>query len=297
MNRLPRSRRLVALVAFLLTGCVPASPAAQPPPPTVAGPAGDAPPVEIAIASSDLAVGKERFAFALLDEAKDLLPDADLALTFFRIQGDKALQAAQAKAHYYASPLAGAGLYVAPVTFEQAGVWGLEVAGRLADGRTMATQRIRFTVAGHPAGPAVGETPPPTTNPVLAAGQDIREISTDPQPDPELYAMTVDQARASGRPTLVLMATPGLCQSKICQPVMGEVKALKARWQGKMNFIHVEVYRSMAEPGELSATMQAWGLSTEPWVYLLDKKGRVAARLEGSASVAELEPLLQALDP
>ena len=64
-----------------------------------------------------------------------------------------------------------------------------------------------------------------------------------------------------------------------------------------MNFIHIEVYRSLTEPGELSATMQAWGLSTEPWVYLLDAKGLVAARLEGSASVAEIEPLLAELLP
>ena len=64
-----------------------------------------------------------------------------------------------------------------------------------------------------------------------------------------------------------------------------------------MNFIHVEVYASISEPGDLSATMQAWHLSTEPWVYLLDKEGRVANRLEGSASVTEIEPLLRELQP
>lgn len=286
-----------AIAALLLGACAPS--AATPAPGAAAGPGAvaDAPPVEIAIASSDLAVGRERFAFALLDGSKELLPDADLQLGFFKIQGDKAVQAGQAKARYFASPLAGSGLYVAAADFDQAGVWGLELSGSLADGRRIAPQRIRFTVAGHPAGPAVGETPPPTANPTLAPGQDIRSLSTDPEPDPELYAMTIDQARASGRPTLVLFATPGLCQSKLCQPVMGEVKALKARWRNKVNFIHVEVYASVSEPGELSATMQAWHLSTEPWVYLLDKEGRVANRLEGSASVAEIEPLLRELRP
>lgn len=286
-----------AFALLFLAACAPA--AATPAPSTGNGSAagGDTPPVEIAIASSDLAVGRERFAFALLDGTKELLPDADLGLNFFKIQGDKAVQTGQAKARYFPSPLAGSGLYVAAADFDEAGVWGLEVSGSLADGRSIAPQRIRFTVAGHPAGPAVGETPPPTTNPTLAPGQDIRTLSTDPEPDPELYAMTIDQARGSGRPTLVLFATPGLCQSKLCQPVMGEVKALKARWRDKVNFIHVEVYASVSEPGELSATMQAWHLSTEPWVYLLDKEGRVANRLEGSASVAEIEPLLRELRP
>jgi len=286
-----------AFALLILAACAPA--AVTPAPSTGDGSTagGDTPPVEIAIASSDLAVGRERFAFALLDGSKELLPDADLQLGFFKIQGDKAVQAGQAKARYYPSPLAGSGLYVAAVDFDQAGVWGLELTGSLADGQSIAPQRIRFTVAGHPAGPAVGEAPPPTANPTLVPGQDIRSISSDPEPDPELYAMTVDQARASGRPTLVLFATPGLCQSKLCQPVMGEVKALKARWRDKVNFIHVEVYASVSEPGDLSATMQAWHLSTEPWVYLLDKEGRVANRLEGSASVTEIEPLLRELQP
>ncbi len=294
------SRHRLALAATLLVaGCVPATTTVP------QGDAGkdpsvvkdDASAVEVVIASSDLALGRERFAFALLDASKNLLPDADLTVTFFRIEGDKAVQAAQSEARYYAPRQEGTGLYVAPIIFEQAGIWGLEVAGNLADGRAITPQRIRFTVATRPSGPAVGETPPATDNPVLSSDQDIREISTDPRPDPAFYAMTVDEARASGLPTLVLLATPGLCQSKICQPVMDEVKTLKARWQGRVNFIHVEVYRSLSDPGELSATMQAWGLNTEPWVYLLDKEGRVAARLEGSATAAEIEPLLETLKP
>jgi hypothetical protein len=72
---------------------------------------------------------------------------------------------------------------------------------------------------------------------------------------------------------------------------MDEVKALKARWGDRFNFIHVEVYQSF-DPLVYADAMAAWGLATEPWVFVLDADGRVAERLEGSATAAEIEPIL-----
>lgn len=256
-----------------------------------------APALEVAVASSDLAVGAERFAFGLMDEQGQLVPDARLSLAFFRIEGDQAIEAGRAPAHYFGAPAGASGLYVAQTRFDRAGVWGLEVSGTLADGQALAPQRLRFTVAGRSSGPALGEEPPDIDQAVLEEGGDPRSLSTDPHPDPDLYRMTVAQAKRSGRPSLLLFATPGLCQSEICLPVMEEVKAIKARYAGRINVLHLEVYASLNQPGELSPAMKAWGLNTEPWVYLLDARGRVAARLEGWAPAAEIEPLLQPLLP
>ena len=40
---------------------------------------------------------------------------------------------------------------------------------------------------------------------------------------------------------------------------------------------------------EIAAAMAAFGLTTEPWLYLLDQSGRVAYRVEGMFSADEID--------
>lgn len=241
------------------------------------------------IASTDLATGRQRFAFALLDADGGLIQDAEAELTLFHIDGEVATAVAQQMATFYPSRLEPAGVYVAYHDFDRPGVWGASID--TGEGEPL---RVRFTVAEKSAGPAVGEDPPPLANRTSATEPEMARLTSDPHPDPELYRMTVDEARASGKPSVVVFATPGFCQSKICGPVLDEIKALKADWGDRFNFIHIEVYGSF-DPLELDPAMAAWGLQTEPWVFVLDANGRVAERLEGSATAAEVEPILERL--
>jgi methionine-rich copper-binding protein CopC len=251
-------------------------------------------PMQVAIASTDLAVGPERFAFGLMDGDAAIIPDAEAELQFFWIGPDGPTPADHVRAHWYPSSLAGAGIYVARTDFDRAGVWGVEIAVRLPDGRRPPTQRIRFTVAQVSAAPAVGERAPPTKNPILDDVVDVAEITSDPDPDLDLYRLTVDAAVANEKPSLVVFATPGYCQTRLCSPVLDEIKALGPDWGQRLNRIHIEVYRDF-EKRELAPEMEDWGLVTEPWVFLLDAQGRVADRLEGSVTRAELEPILKRL--
>ena len=249
-------------------------------------------PIQISIAASDLAVGEDRFAFAVLGVDNELLPDVDATATFFRLEGESAEETDTVPATYYASRLPEAGTYVALTRFDRAGPWGVQISGTLPDGRAVAPNRVRFEVASRPRSPAVGDMAPPTANRTLATVPDIAALTSDPMPDPELYAMTVDEAVASGKPTVVVFATPGYCESRICTPVIDEVKAVAAAWRGRVNVIHLEVYKSF-NPLVLADEMDAWGLETEPWTFVLTGDGHVAARLEGNATQAELVPLLE----
>jgi hypothetical protein len=248
-------------------------------------------PSQVVIASTDLAVGPQRFAFALMDAYSAMVQNADATVTFFRIEGESATPVQTGPAKFYPSALEPAGTYVIYTDFEGAGVWGAEIAPTLPGGEAAPPLRVRFNVAQISASPAVGDIPPPLANRTLATEPELAKLTSDPNPDPEMYQMTVDEARTSGKPTVVLFSTPGYCQSKICGPVMDEVKTLKAKWGDRFNFIHVEVYQSF-DPLVFADAMAAWSLVTEPWVYVLDKDGRVAERLEGSATVAEMEPIL-----
>lgn len=249
-------------------------------------------PIQISIAASDLAVGEDRFAFAILGVDNALIPDVDATATFFRLEGEAAEETGTVPATYYASRLPEAGTYVALTRFDRAGPWGVQISGTLPDGRAVAPNRVRFEVASRPRSPAVGDMAPPTANRTLATVPDIAALTSDPMPDRALYAMTVDEAVASGKPTVVVFATPGYCESRICTPVIDEVKAVAAAWRGRVNFIHLEVYKSF-NPPVLADEMEAWGLETEPWTFVLTADGHVAARLEGNATQAELVPLLE----
>jgi hypothetical protein len=62
-------------------------------------------------------------------------------------------------------------------------------------------------------------------------------------------------------------------------------------------FIHVEPYELPANPARLEpvpATRQ-WGLPSEPWTFVVDSRGRLAAKFEGALSATELEEELTRL--
>jgi methionine-rich copper-binding protein CopC len=251
----------------------------------------------VVLAASDLATGPARFAFALLDENGALIENADVGVTFFRLEGEAALPESSQQAEYYPGVVEKSGLYVTRVEFATGGLWGAELRPRTADGELPA-QRVRFEVAPTSRSPAVGNRPPATDNPTVdpqsATAENLAVISSDPNPDPDLYAMTVDEAAASGRPTVVVFATPGHCQTELCQPVLDEVKRVKQSWGDRVNFLHIEVYGAF-DPLVLSPLMDTWGLNTEPWVFVMDEEGNIADRLEGNVTAAELEPIVAAL--
>jgi hypothetical protein len=39
--------------------------------------------------------------------------------------------------------------------------------------------------------------------------------------------------------------------------------------------------------------MRDWHLDTEPWTFVVDRRGRISARFEGTVSVRELEEAVE----
>ena len=62
-----------------------------------------------------------------------------------------------------------------------------------------------------------------------------------------------------------------------------------------VRFIHVEVYKDNDPAKGYNRWMRQWGLTTEPWVFLVGRDGRVKAEFEGSVSVAELTAAVRQL--
>jgi hypothetical protein len=77
---------------------------------------------------------------------------------------------------------------------------------------------------------------------------------------------------------------------------------LYAKYGGQAIFIHVEPYvLSDLREGNIENAVpatQEWRLRTEPWVFVVDKDGRIAGKFEGIMAADEVESVLSlALDP
>lgn len=96
-------------------------------------------------------------------------------------------------------------------------------------------------VARRSAIPAVGGPAPRVHTPTLASvGGDVRQIDTRVPPDAMHDA---DLADVLGRrPVALLFATPALCRSRVCGPVVDEAAQLQSVYGGRVAFIHNEVY-------------------------------------------------------
>lgn len=125
---------------------------------------------------------------------------------------------------------------------------------------------------------------------------DLSVISSDPDPDPRLYELSLDDALGNGQATVVAFATPAFCQTASCGPTLEVVKDVMGD-HPDLNFVHVEIYSDLdAAAGgrlEIVPAVEAWGLPSEPWVFVVDSEGTVTARFEGATGADELRRALE----
>jgi hypothetical protein len=95
------------------------------------------------------------------------------------------------------------------------------------------------------------------------------------------------------KPVVLLFATPALCQSRVCGPVTDIAEQVKQEFGDRVAFIHQEVYNDNQISDGPRPQMTAYGLSTEPWLFVIDRTGEVSTVLQGPFSVQELEAAVQ----
>lgn len=247
------------------------------------------------LASSELTVGPNRLAIGLMENNQPI-SNAQVHLKFYFLEGQNAAERNQVRsesdATYYSEGLP-VGVYVSHVSFDRPGTWGVQI-DLTRPGGTAQTIGVRFDVLAKGTTPAIGAPAPPSHNRTLRDEPDLKKLTTAPDPNPDLYRLTVAEAITSGKPTAVLFATPAFCTSRTCGPSVDVLSALAKKYGGQMNFIHIELYRSQEDflAGKPVPEVAAWGLPSEPWLFLIDRQGRIAAKFEGGLTRQELEPAL-----
>ena len=189
------------------------------------------------------------------------------------------------------------GVYVTQVNFDRAGRWGVEIAVTI-EGRKLDPIPFQFDVLERSPEPLVGDLAPPSRQVTLADVADVAEIDSSFPPRPHMHDITIADAIATGRPVVVAFATPAFCESRTCGPVMDTVMdPLYEKYKDRALFVHIEPYklRELREGIDripVEATRE-WNLQTEPWVFVIDGEGRIAAKFEGIVALDEVEDRLR----
>lgn len=185
------------------------------------------------------------------------------------------------------------GLYLARYRFPSSGAWSVRL---LPDGMGP-TPPTPFEVAPQAGVPEIG-TPAPSVATRTADQFPLAAISSDPNPDPSFYELSLDTALTNGQPTVVVFATPAFCESQTCGPLLDLVKSLAPSYP-QVNFLHVEIYENLdaarLEDLRLVPAVASYRLPSEPWVYVMDGEGVIRARFEGVASLTELTTALDSV--
>ncbi len=247
-------------------------------------------------ASSEIVVGQNRFLVGLLDDHDAPIgsPKIDMDINFFDLDESATEPVGHTGMRFIWIDKPYVGLYGAQVSFDEAGKWGAEVSIR---GAGIDEQvKAGFEVRKEPSTPALGERPPASDSPTASSAAQIKKISTDDDPTPRFYELSIAQALKAGSPLVVVFATPKFCSSQTCGPTLDVVEGVAAKWTG-VNFVHVEPYQLPADPGNLKPVPAAleWGLPTEPWVFVMDSSGRLREKYEGIVSGRELNQALRGL--
>ncbi len=264
--------------------------------------AADLPAVQLGLATSVFTPGENRLAFGVIDDAQKFVYGKSAVYVSRTPQG-KALGPYPAPADPLVvdAPFRSRGaaegsdeisaIYEADVPLPGPGRWSVLAVtrnqGRLFGAGSQVEVSARDSI------PAVGEEAPKVTTDTLAsAGGDIDAIDTRVPPS-DLHERSFDDV-VGEKPVALLFATPALCQTRVCGPVVDIAAQMEKTYGDRMEFIHQEVYVENTVEKGLRPPLEAFNLRTEPWLFTVDADGKVAARLEGSFGNGAFERAIEA---
>jgi hypothetical protein len=186
-----------------------------------------------------------------------------------------------------------AAVYGAEVPFTKAGPWSVLTVTKSNGGVVGAPTQVKVISKGADKIPEVGDAAPKVaTDTVASAKGDESAIDTRVPPAPELHQNSLTDVMGK-KPVALLFATPQLCQSRVCGPVTDIALQLKQKYGDRVDFIHQEVYVGNDPNKGLRPPLRAFGLRSEPWLFVIGRDGKVTARLEGSFGIKTFENAIQ----
>jgi hypothetical protein len=182
-------------------------------------------------------------------------------------------------------------VYVSDIELPKSG--RTDLVALIREGESYSSVRIAPSIEVGAFGdvPVAGDKAPVIDTPTADEVSDLDEIDTRDPHDTmheENFADVVGE-----KPVVLTFATPLLCQSRVCGPVVDISEQLKSEYGDEVAFIHQEIFEDNDINKGLREQVNEYGLPTEPWVYVIDSDGKVSTAMEGAYGVAELEDAVQ----
>ena len=143
--------------------------------------------------------------------------------------------------------------------------------------------------------PQVGDPLPAVATPTTADPLGVDPLCTRAVPCP-FHDLDLATVVGNGRPTVLLVATPGFCQTDICGPVV-DLMIDAGETRDDLDLIHCEVYVDPSEFAsggfpDLVPAVEALALPFEPSLFVPDAAGIIVARLDTTFDRRELTDVL-----
>jgi len=240
--------------------------------------------LSIIIISSDLSIGENIINFAVLDINGNQINDNldEVKLKNLKSNNETIISAE------YQNWFKGKGAYNTKVKLNESGFHELIISLNNYESKAI------FNVNLNSVTPKIGEKPPIIKTLTANSELELKNITSDPNPEIDLYRSSYEESINNEKPTIVLFSTPALCVSGTCGPILENLKKIKKEFVN-YNYIHVEVYKNFVgktlrdlDSLEVTDPVKKWGLPTEPWIFFLDKHGVLKSKFEGFISENDL---------
>lgn len=258
--------------------------------------------LSLGIGASVMRQGENRLPFVVLDKGARPVTSAAVALYTLKADGTNVRGPYVARETAFgvqpqflaknSTQDAAKSFYVADVEFKGAAPQGVFALVRM-DGRLVAA-------SPSPLGAQTSQKPPPDVGEkaivmhtdTVKTVKSLAKLTTRVPPNTDM--LQTDLATVLGKkPVVLVFATPALCQSRVCGPVVDVAEQVRSEVGPKVAFIHQEIYRNNDVKQGLRPQLLEWRLESEPWTFVIDRSGVVSARFEGAVSVPELLAAVQ----
>ncbi len=267
--------------------------------------AADASPTDLVVvpASQVFNTGKNRIGLGVFTVDHENVPDVQMAIYAAPGKAGKAVGPFPAKSESLQTPAAfraestsqdpdaATYVYTADAKFDRDGDWFLLALIREADGSFTYANIPTAAVGKFDDVPQPGDKAPVVSTPTAdSVGGDLTKIDTR-QPPSSMH--TDDLADVIGKqPVVLLFATPALCTSRVCGPVVDIAEQVKSERGEDAAFIHMEIYENNDPNKGLRKQVSDYNLPTEPWLFVIDADGKISTAIEGAFSKRELDEAL-----
>ena len=270
--------------------------------PTVVPSASAAGPTVIPLIIGSHEAGPSRFVFSFVDPVTNqpiATPDRAASVAF--VPPGQTEPGAAVPAEFVWAIEGERGMYVAQADFPAAGAWKAVFTTSAPDAPEESIG-VSFDVQEELPTVDVGSPAPASDTPTATdVGGDLARVSTDTDPDPAFYELSVADALGEGTPFVLVFATPAFCQSAQCGPTLDHVKNVVAAYPD-LTIINVEPYQlqvtatglqpaTSGSPPQLVPVQSVldWGITSEPWIFVVGKDGIVTGSFEGIIAEDELK--------